>query len=59
MHGNGAKLCQGRFTLDIRKYFVNNRMVVKLWNRLPGEAVDAPRLSMFERHLDNVLNNSL
>jgi len=30
--------------------------VVKHWNRLPREVVDAPRLSVFERHLDNALN---
>ncbi|KFZ59066.1 hypothetical protein N338_08896, partial [Podiceps cristatus] len=54
----GSKLCQGRFRLDIRKHFFTERMV-KHWNRLPGEKVDAPSLSLFKKHLDNVLNNLL
>ncbi|KFQ94121.1 hypothetical protein Y956_10309, partial [Nipponia nippon] len=55
---NASKLCQGRFRMHIRKHFFTNR-VVRHWNRLPREVVDAPSLSVFKRHLDNALNNML
>ncbi|KAK4822944.1 hypothetical protein QYF61_023444 [Mycteria americana] len=57
-HGNGSKLCQERFILDIRKHFFTKR-AVKHCYRLPREVVDAPSLSVFKRHLDNALNNML
>ncbi|KFV92386.1 hypothetical protein N326_03159, partial [Eurypyga helias] len=53
---NGVKLKVGGFRLGIRKKFFPQR-VMRHWNRLPREAVDAPSLEVSKARLDEAWSN--
>ena len=44
--------------MDVRGKFFTKR-VVRCWNRLPREAVDAPSLEVLKTRLDGALGNLL
>ncbi|KFQ93172.1 hypothetical protein Y956_01961, partial [Nipponia nippon] len=54
--GNVFKLKEGRFRLHVRKKFFIQR-VMRHWNRLLREFVDAPSLAVFKARLDRALSN--
>ena len=55
---SGFKLKQGKFRLDIKRKFFTVR-VVRHWNGLPKEAVNAPSLAVFEARLDRALGDTV
>ena len=54
--GNGLKLEERRFSLDIRKRVITIRVVVRHWHRLPREVVDAPSPETLKVRLDEALS---
>ena len=56
MRRNDFKLEEGRFRPDIRKKLFAVR-VVRHWNRLSSEVVDAPSMEAIKARLDGTLSN--
>jgi len=58
MRGDGLRLHQRRFRLDIRKNVFTER-VVRHWTRLPREVGESPSLEGFNKHVDVALQDTV
>ena len=56
MRGNSLKLCQGWFSLAIRKNFYSESVVLH-WHRLPREVVESLPLGVFKNRAGTALRN--
>jgi len=56
MRGDGLKLCQETFGLNIRRNFFL-KGVVRSWNRLPTEVVESLFLEMFNKRVWTALRD--
>ena len=56
MRGNGLRLHQGRFRLDIGKN-VFTEAVFRHWTRLPRAVVESPSLEGFKNRVDVALGD--
>ena len=54
--GNGFKLEEDRFSLDIRRKFFTVK-VVRHWSWMPHEAVNVPSLEAFKARMDGASSN--
>jgi len=54
--GNGFKLKEGIFRLDISHRFLSLKVVMH-WNRLPREAVAASFVEVFKARMNGALSN--